>query len=163
MTIQELQHIIDIAGTYDTDEPEQWENYFDDVFWPLLDAIESNDNVIVDNLMKRTPEEMFFIHFPVWHATKDSKQAEHIELYNKYLKDDEHIEKVLYALQKQTDEAQETDTEKCTDEYYHIFNISADMAEGVYLSPEQIALWERIIERQHMIVVARKSREAEVR
>lgn len=152
MEIQELQHIIDIAGNYDIKDEYQRDEFLDNVHYPLTEAIRNNDTAIIDYLMKCVPEELFFISNTIMSETEDSEHPEMLKLYDKMLEDDEHIEKILGVLQVQLDEARVKD--EYDDENYYVFNIRADMAEDIHLSPKQVELWKKIIEQQALIVNA---------
>jgi hypothetical protein len=153
MTVQELKHIIEISGSYDTEEPHRLDEYLDDVHWPLVEAIEANEKEIIDYLMQRTPEELFFVNNTIDMASEDSKQPEIIELHNKIIEDYENVKKVLSVFQKQVDNDCKAGND--SEEYWH-FDISADMVEGIHLSPTQIELWGQIIEQTRLNIEARR-------
>ena len=84
-------------------------------------------------------------------ASEDSEQAEIIELHNKILEDKAYIRKILTSLQKQSDENCEAGIESGNDGKESCrFDINADMAEGIHLSPAQIELWEKIVEQMRL-------------
>lgn len=153
MTTQKLERIIEIAENYYMDELHPFFDFFQEIYNPLMEALESNDKTTIDYLMASTPEELFYI--PIMAVIKGSEQPVAVELYDKVLKDGEHIQKILTALEKQSD----TDYEaKNSDELTYHFDISADMVEGIHLSPKQIELWEKIIEREFLSIKARLSK-----
>ena len=100
------------------------------------------------------PEELFYISNFLIEEIQDSK---HLELlHNKMVADYEHIEKVLDSLEKQLDVASAANPLHDSDDDLR-FDITADMAEGIHLSRKQIELWEKIIERKRLLVIAAKN------
>jgi hypothetical protein len=152
MTIQELHHIIEISGIYDMDVPDERDKYINEVFYPLATAILEDNTTIIDYLMQCVPEELFYLSKVLLVETLYSSHLD--ALYNKMIADNEHIQKVIDALKKQHDTANEADPLDDDEEIY--FDIKADMAEGIRLNPKQIELWEKIIERERLIAIARE-------
>jgi hypothetical protein len=147
MTIQQLQHIIDISGTYEGNDQNQEEQFDEDIYYPLLHAIENIEKPIIDHLMQCTPEELFYIDKYLQHITKNNDYPEVITLHKKISKGMKHIRKVLKALQKQYEEVVVGGLviEDDEHEYYH-FDFTPSMISGIRLTPKQIELWEKIID-----------------
>ena len=156
MTIEELQHIIEISGKYDTRVFNQRDEYIDKVRQPLVKAIKANNKAIIDYLIQCTPEELFYVINTITDATKGRKQ---LELHNKMLKNNEHLGKILDALKKLIDEMSENNVPD-ENHLFH-FDMNADMVEGIHLSSKQIELWDKIMEQERLHIKAREAMETE--
>lgn len=88
MTLKEIQHIVDIADTFDDlDNPDQMDEYFDNVFMPIKKAVATNDKTTIAFIAQCSKEKMRPLYTGVMDGALEGKHPEAIALYKRLCKE----------------------------------------------------------------------------
>lgn len=80
---EEIQHIVEIAGTYDLNFSDQMDEFDEKVYYPVRKAVAGNDKTTIDYLWKCSKDERHELYTAVADGAIDGQHPEAIALYKK--------------------------------------------------------------------------------
>ena len=81
MNLDEIKHIVSIAGKYNLNDPYQMDEFYAKAYKPVLKAVAENDKTVIDYLLSCTKEERHELYTAVEAGAIKGKHPEAIALY----------------------------------------------------------------------------------
>lgn len=87
MTLKEIKHIVEIAGTYDLDFPDDMDEFLETAYNPVREAVANNDKTVIDYIGNCNEKGQFILYTAVVDGAADGQHPDAIKLYEKIRKE----------------------------------------------------------------------------